>query len=633
MKHLIKTALVLLALIIPATALAHDFEVDGIYYNINGTTATVTYKGTSYSQYSNEYSGSVTIPATVTYNGTTYSVTTIGNDAFRSCGIQTTINIPNSVTTIGKYAFYNCYNLTTIKIPNSVTTIGSWAFSSCSSLASISVVSDNPKYDSRNNCNAIIETATNKLIVGCKNTIIPNSVTTIDGTAFYYCTSLTTINIPNSVSFIGDYAFSDCRSLTSINIPNSVTTIGFDAFSGCTGLTTLNIPNSVTSIGQGAFSNCTSLTSISVASDNPKYDSRNNCNAIIETKTNTLIFGCKNTTIPNSVTTIGSDAFRYCYRLTTISIPNSVTLIGASAFYYCTSLTAINIGNSVTRIAFGAFQKCLSLNDVYCYATTPPECSSSFSNYSATLHVPAASLAAYFTAPVWSNFENIVGDAVAPTGITISKDNVEMPLGEQIELTATVTPANASCKEVSWYSTDPSVATIENGIVTAVGYGECDIYAYCMGMPAICHVSVSNRISLEQNEAMLLPNHMLVLNPTAPAMPSGFTVTSSDPTVAAARVMNGKVQIVGIKEGTTTITVASSDGTAQPATCLVTVYTELGDANCDGFLNISDLTLLIDYLMNNETTTIKETNADLNSDGNINIADVTALIDHLLTTD
>ena len=115
-------------------------------------------------------------------------------------------------------------------------------------------------------------------------------------------------------------------------------------------------------------------------------------------------------------------------------------------------------------------------------------------------------------------------------------------------------------------------------------------------------------------------------------MLSSFTATSSDPTVAAARVMNGKVQIVGIKEGTTTITVALSDGTAQPATCLVTVYTELGDANCDGFLNISDLTLLIDYLMNNETTTIKEANADLNGDGNINIADVTALIDHLLTT-
>ena len=397
-----------------------------------------------------------------------------------------------------------------------------------------------------------------------------------------------------------------------------------------------------------------------MTSDNPNYDSRNNCNAIIETATNTLIAGCKNTIIPNSVTTIGNSAFAGCSNLTTINIPNSVASIGNSAFANsglsainipnsiitigvyafssCDSLTSISIVNSVSSIGYGAFAGCSSINNVYCFATTPPACNdnySTFSDYSATLHVPAASLAAYFTAPEWSKFENIVGDAVAPTGITISSDSVEVQSGEQIELTATVTPANASCKEVTWYSTDTSIATVENGIITAVGIGECDIFAYCMGMPATCHITVTNRISLEQQEAMLLPNHMLVLNPIAPAMPSGFTVTSSDPTVAAARVMNGKVQIVGIKEGTTTITVCSADGIAQPATCLVTVYTEPGDLNSDGFVNIGDVTSLIDYLLNADDASVTTKNADVNGDGSINIADVTSLIDKLLsgTTD
>lgn len=123
---------------------------------------------------------------------------------------------------------------------------------------------------------------------------------------------------------------------------------------------------------------------------------------------------------------------------------------------------------------------------------------------------------------------------------------------------------------------------------------------------------------------------MLTLTPNAPVMPEGFITTSSDPTVAAVRIMNGKVQVVGIKEGITTITVDSSDGTAQSATCLVTVYTEPGDLNSDGFVNISDVTSLIDYLLGGDDSSVTIKNADVNGDGKINIADVTSLIDTLL---
>ena len=255
-------------------------------------------------------SGAVVIPSQVTYGGKDYSVTSIGYEAFDFCINITSVVIPNTVTSISMSAFVDCVSMTSVTIPSSVRSIARSAFGACVKLASIKVVeTDIKNYDSRNDCNAIIETSSNTLILGCNNTVIPNSVTSI-----------------------GDRAFDNCSSLSSITIPSSVK-----------------------SIAQSAFGNCYNLTSINVESGNQYYDSRNDCNAIIETLTNTLIKGCDNTIIPNSVTSIGNKAFYRCKNRTSVTVPDGVKSIGDFAFQDCSSLSDITIPNSVSYVGSKAF--------------------------------------------------------------------------------------------------------------------------------------------------------------------------------------------------------------------------------------------------------------------------------------
>ena len=296
MKSIIqKFGIVVVFLLTFLQAAAYDFEVDGVYYNkLSNNEVEITTNDMSRSP----YTGDFIIPSEVNYSGVTYKVTSIGDkaflrcdnlpsvyipatitnigaSAFNQCHKLTTITIPNSVTTIGESAFRMCWDLEgTITIPNSVKSIGSFAFDAGGKITSIiigsgvssigesafesnnveSIIVDdkNTTYDSRDHCNAIIETASNKLISGCNTTIIPESVRTIGKDAFNECEKLQSLEVPNGVVSIEDFAFYCCEKLTSLSLPNSLISIG-NAFSACRNLTTLTIPRSVESIGDYLF--------------------------------------------------------------------------------------------------------------------------------------------------------------------------------------------------------------------------------------------------------------------------------------------------------------------------------------------------------------------------------------------
>ncbi len=292
-------------------------------------------------------------------------------------------------------------------------------------------------------CNVIL--IANSAFFDCStltSVTIPSSVTKIDGSAFYGCTGMTAVHIldlaawcnisfgdnpltyahhlylngaelkdiviPNNVTSISGYAFRGCTGLTSVIMSSSVTSIGDEAFKNCTSLTSVTIPNSVTSTGWGAFSGCISLTSITIPNSVTSIDG--------------TFEGCSSLTsitIPNSVTRIGNKAFIGCTSLTSVSIPNSVTLIEDYAFYGCTSLTSIVIGNGVTKIGSGwdgngrSFANCPDLSHVYCHAVNVPFAygnvfDGSYPQY-ATLHVPEESLDAYRDWSPWNYFGTIVG--------------------------------------------------------------------------------------------------------------------------------------------------------------------------------------------------------------------------------
>ena len=264
------------------------------------------------------------------------------------------ITLTEHVPLIGSYAFDECKNLTKVNLPQTITSIGEWAFHGCVSLTSLP---------------------------------IPESVKSIGHHAFYECLELAEVNLPSAITEIGESTFLNCSSLSSIQLPASLKTIGDEAFRGChlptiafpatlesigdecfadTRLTEINIPAKLTIIGERAFSNIPSLASITVEEGNPSFDSRDNCNALILTRSNRLMLGCKNTVVPPSVTGFESYAFEGCVDLKEFAFPKGTTTdwVPNNFFFNCSSLTSIVIPSPMNSVGNGAFENCKSLTSV-----------------------------------------------------------------------------------------------------------------------------------------------------------------------------------------------------------------------------------------------------------------------------
>ncbi len=306
------------------------------------------------------------------------TVTKISDCAFHGCSGLTSVTIGNGVTSIGNSAFSDCDGLTSVTIGNSVESIGGSAFVRCYKLIEVYNLSG-LTITAGSSDNGYVGYYAKKVYTSLSEE--SKLTTTDDGYIFYhdngsyylmgYVGTQTQLTLPESVNgnnySIYQYAFYGCSGLTSVTIGNGVTSIGSYAFDGCSGLTSVTIGNGVTSIGSYAFYGCSGLTSIEVAEGNTVYHSEGNC--LIETASNTLILGWKNSVIPDSVTRIGAYAFYYCSGLTSIVIPDSVTSIGAYAFFACSGLTSIVIPDSVKSIGEDAFYNCTALTEIKFNAT------------------------------------------------------------------------------------------------------------------------------------------------------------------------------------------------------------------------------------------------------------------------
>lgn len=754
--HLFKRALLGLMLLgVALTAGAYDFESDGIYYKFNSDSASVmvTYKGSTATEMKSYY-GDVVIPSSVTNDDITYPVTMIGEGSFRNCDSLTTVTLPTTIIEIQNSAFDGCKALTSINlpegllrmgynvflhaeslrsinIPESITNIGSACFSytaiesiyiprnatsvgylgiALNNLTSIVVDSENPNYYSGGG-NALVSKSNNRLMSGCSTTVIPETVVTIGSTAFNRCGTLTSIAIPDAVKTIEDNAFINCTNLTEVQItPNCVLySIGSNSFQNCSSLLSIFLPMTTRYIRSGyvsaTFKGCKSLTSIVVDPKNPYLDSRNDCNAIIDSETNELLVGGNLTVIPDDVVGIKDYTFTNCTGLTSVRIPDRVTYIGEYAFQGCSGITDLYIGKSVKLIDDGAFNSCTSLtrvdlpnslitlndyafsyctalrelsfgtslvtigdgafnacsaltevvmpkslqrinrssfsgttqmNSITCLALTPPSCNYDhyiFSTAStATLYVPEESLEAYQQATLWKRFKTIVGinPRFEEDGIAyeqIASKGAEVTYKDEGNYAGTLTiPETVEHND----RTFDIVAIGENAFN---GDTELERVILPPGIFSINHAAfqgcsalkfINFEEDLDSIAALAFDGcnalDTIICKPLVPpviASKDCFTMTAYDN--ATLRVPNESLN--------------DYYDHARWSEFLKIVRMEsieTGDINGDYTTDINDVSVFIDYLLGNYDGPVNTANLDINYDGEVDINDLSALIDFLL---
>lgn len=534
------------------------------------------------------------------------SLHTIGDDAFNGCDLDSII-IPNTVTEIGSCAFAQCFRLADVYIPESVTMIGDGAFSSNIGLSTITVDPNNPIYDSRENCNAIIETATNTLIAACQNTVIPKSVTTI-----------------------GNQAYERREELTSFTIPDNITVIGNRAFSECWNLEEVNIPSSVTSLGEGAFFFCESL---------------------------------KNIVIPNSVK--GTIDEMFCY---------------------CRDLQSVTLSNGISYICGRAFTDCKNLTDLYCNAIVPPtiEDERAFKNVPSNLkiHVPAVSIDLYEEAPYWKNYEIVPDIYDRHQQVIVLEDweilkrfhdasvlqgewtrnawSMEKGRGETADESMERLPG-VTLVDGHVRSIDLSQSGLTGDVLSLAGLSELE-YLDLSGnaianveLPLVCETATANLRNqtltgkkdivwdspTEQSLTEDLPNIMRLAAdarslaeqyawtlwnaPTATGWRMGLVMTDAMPEL---RQLSGRIYD-NTNGGSTTLQVDT--GIAAGSTLPVQFYYLEGDANLSGVVDVLDVQTVVNESFGIGSSWLNKQAADLQADGGINVLDLVHVVNVLLS--
>lgn len=625
--------LALIATMAPQLANAYDFMVDGLCYNFNddGTSVTVTYERTTSPRYSN-LSGALKIPSSVSYNGISYLVKSIDESSFWGCNQLTSATIPNSVTEIGSCAFYACYGLTSV--------------------------------------------------------ILPDSLPVIDNYLFYRCYSLTSVYIPNSVTSIGANAF-DHTGLGFIKIPESVNTIGYGAFFECHGLTSLIIPISVTSIFNDAFYECpvNTLTIYGQGSWNSSnlFGLKKIINNIRTVNIGSGITSLDDVGFTPSVVNCFSEIPPSCTSGTFSNYDGILHIPASSTLDYFTADIWQNFNNLMPDLTENITLNRLSANLIQwdflqlIALISPPESEKDINWISSDSSVATVDKKGLVNAIGVGecDISCILHDLVAICHISVSYPEITLTLsdyflgmneGEQKTLVATIVPDNTGLTP-TWSSSNTSVATVdENGKVTAMGEGECDVIASVLDKTATCHVSVGGNITLSLNidKTILGANQLLTVYPTCtPDVPVELVVTSSDPSVAVARVVNRTnapvqglmsltekgmafnmmeelaapsestdatlasekaIMIVGVQNGTATITVSTSDGKATPAILELRVV----DINDDRVVDIDDLNICINIILGINNDPVAAEHADLNGDGVVDVDDLNIIINIIL---
>lgn len=555
----------------------------------------------------------------------------IGQSAFKDCISLKSVKLGKEIPTLPRYVFSGCSSLMNIDIPDSVESLGSYAFENCSSLQSVTL--------------------------GKGISVLPTYV-------FSGCSSLMNIEIPDSVESIGSYAFQNCSSLQSVKLGKGISTLPTYVFSGCSSLESLTIPANVLSIENYAFSGTKKLSDITIEDgENSLTLGSNGANPLFadccldelyigrklsyNANSNygySPFYGNKSLRVVNvtdAENQIYDNEFYGCSNLKIFKCGDGVTKIGSRAFSGCTSLKSYSSGSKVTSIGAEAFSDCTAMESFTSLAAVPPICESQalddINKWNCTLHIPEQYIDSYKDAKQWKDFFFIDTDTTIQevTEIKLDISDTNIKIGDEMLISATVLPDDATNKAVVWTSGDEAIATVDSeGVVTGHKDGDVVITATSAADPSLsanCHILVGARlvedITIEVQTTAVKSFHTLQLS--AVVAPENATYTDVDWTVSdeSLATIDADGLLTALGEGEVTVIASAKDNSGVTKSIVLTILPMLvGDSNDNDEVTITDAVNTANHAIGNETAVFFREAADVNADGEITIADASATV-------